>query len=789
MSVHWGGPGAGHVSRWSVATTGVPVLSLDFLSGTILDRRITFSRTTNATLVDATGKLTYAPNNLVTNSEAFENAAWTKAGAATIGANVIAAPNGTFTADILNGSSPSDYVAQSPSYLAGSSYTHSCYVKAGAGGVVTLRGSTAVFGVEILVNYNLSTGVATVASGSPSTFGAIDTGNGWWRCWFSATASATASAQFQIRPSTGSIYLWGAQLEQVTYQTAPSVYNSTSPANLLGFTEEFDNAAWTKSSATVTANATIAPDGTTNADALIENTAVSAFHYMVQSVTKSAANIPVAGSFYLKNKGRQVSFSIQNAAGSSGVGARVNPATGTVTQNATAFGSGFTAGTISITDVGNGWYRVAMTATTDTTTIVGFQFVLHNGTSTVYTGDGVSGAFLWGVQLSNSASVDPYVYNPAAAPTSIAYYGPRFDYNPTTLAANGLLIEEQRTNGIRNNTGVGTVTGTPGTTPTNWSVSPSGGGVTREVVGTGLENGVAYVDIKYSGTPTASAALSIAFEAANVIAATSGQTWSHSAYLKLQAGSFTGTQTTLSTLGTNGTAGTESFATADITSTPSNLAAARISLTSTLANATTTFVQPRIRIAVTIGVPMDLTLRIGLPQLELGAFATSVIPTATAQVTRAADIVSMLGSNFSSWYNQSAGTFVSQFTTRPNAVVLVANDGTFNNRLPQLSIGVASAYENYIVSGGSVVATLIPAGTQVFGTPAKVAVAYALDNYAAAANGGTVATDTSGVLPTGVNSLYIGRFQNGTSQMSGYIRAFTYYPARLTDAQLQALTA
>ncbi len=42
--------------------------------------------------------------------------------------------------------------------------------------------------------------------------------------------------------------------------------------------------------------------------------------------------------------------------------------------------------------------------------------------------------------------MDPYVYNPQAALTSTAYYGPRFDYNPATLAANGLLIEEQRTN-------------------------------------------------------------------------------------------------------------------------------------------------------------------------------------------------------------------------------------------------------------------------------------------------------------------------------------------------------
>jgi hypothetical protein len=54
----------------------VPRLTLNFLTGAPLDSRITFSRTTNATLVDATGRVTYAPNNLVTYSEQFDNAAW-----------------------------------------------------------------------------------------------------------------------------------------------------------------------------------------------------------------------------------------------------------------------------------------------------------------------------------------------------------------------------------------------------------------------------------------------------------------------------------------------------------------------------------------------------------------------------------------------------------------------------------------------------------------------------------------------------------------------------------------
>jgi len=176
-------------------------------------------------------------------------------------------------------------------------------------------------------------------------------------------------------------------------------------------------------------------------------------------------------------------------------------------------------------------------------------------------------------------------------------------------------------------------------------------------------------------------------------------------------------------------------------------------------------------------------------QLEAGAFATSFIPTAASTVTRARDVATITGANFSPWYNANEGTFIVSFTSRPTAVALVANDGSFNNRLPQMGVGATSLYENFIVASGSVVATLNPAGTHVFGTPATVAVAYAVNNYAASANGGTVVTDTSGALPTGINNLNMGSLQTGASTINGYLRNITYYPTRLTDAQLQALTA
>ena len=63
-------------------------LSLDFTINNTLDPRITFSRTSNATLVGPDGLIQYAPHNLLTYSEQFDNAAWVKGAAVTITANM-----------------------------------------------------------------------------------------------------------------------------------------------------------------------------------------------------------------------------------------------------------------------------------------------------------------------------------------------------------------------------------------------------------------------------------------------------------------------------------------------------------------------------------------------------------------------------------------------------------------------------------------------------------------------------------------------------------------------------
>jgi hypothetical protein len=178
-------------------------------------------------------------------------------------------------------------------------------------------------------------------------------------------------------------------------------------------------------------------------------------------------------------------------------------------------------------------------------------------------------------------------------------------------------------------------------------------------------------------------------------------------------------------------------------------------------------------------------------QLEAGAFATSFIPTAASQATRSADVASMTGANFTSWFNASAGTVLAEFS-RPTAIansfVVDIGDNSFNeliaiytNGVPQMA---ALVRDNNITQASFVFVS----GAGVNGLTYRQALAYSANDFAACSNGGTVQTDTVGTLPTATR-MGIGSFTLNSQFLNGHIRSIRYYPTRLTDAQLQAITA
>jgi hypothetical protein len=203
----------------------------------------------------------------------------------------------------------------------------------------------------------------------------------------------------------------------------------------------------------------------------------------------------------------------------------------------------------------------------------------------------------------------------------------------------GYYSQRAATNHIRNNTMQGAVVGSPGTLPTNWNESLRG--LTREIVATGTENGVNYIDVRFHGTANTTASLIFNAEAITTIVASNGQTWTSSIYLK----NILSTLPPLNIrLGIEPRLENGNFLTGGgITDIEINANLFRYRHTVTLNNASTERVSTSLFAGVTSGQSYDFTIRIGLPQMEQSAVATSVIKTTTTTVTRPADIATASG--------------------------------------------------------------------------------------------------------------------------------------------------
>jgi len=535
--------------------------------------------------------------------------------------------------------------------------------------------------------------------------------------------------------------------------------------NLVLRSEEFDNnTSWTKPNSTITANAITAPNGTLTADKLITNNAASSGRASVSvtAVTESPATL----SCFAK-QGETSVFGLFISDGVTGRAADFDLITGTVSGTPTA---GMTA---SIEPVGDGWYRCIATVTSITGTTRSLRLV-----QTVVANDGIKGLYIWGAQFEETSTVGEYIPT-----TSAINSAPRFDHNPTTGESLGLLVEEARTNSIRNNTGVGAVAGTPGTLPTNWSTFTSLTGLTRQIVGTGTENGISYLDVKLSGTPSAAGSYFLQFETSTGVAASNGQTWTSSGYFKLAGGSLTGitTRNIATSLRDSGGGELGRVVTA-FTPTSSDIITQQVQATVTNNNASTAAQLNYIELVLS-GAAIDITLRIGLPQLEQGAFATSVIPTTTATATRAADVASITGTAFSPWYNQTEGTAYwegSRATTTSFPDRFRFSDGTNANRWFSYWDAVSNS-STFEVITSSVSQVQIYGGAPTLNVPIKVAFGVAANNTSAVYEATIQGTDTSVTVPT-ISQVTIG------TGLTGTIKRFTYWPVRLANPTLQAIT-
>jgi len=183
--------------------------------------------------------------------------------------------------------------------------------------------------------------------------------------------------------------------------------------NLLTYSAQFDNAAWSKTNITVTANSTTAPDGTVSADSIIE-AAGSSQKYMRTPLatvgpgtyTLSCYAKPLSGTRYLV-----LEF---DAGGGETRRAFFDTANGTVTSN-------YNGAVGAITAIGNGWYRCAVTVTMAGAASSMWLYISNSSSSiSGYTGDGTSGLYVWGAQLETGSAATSYIPTVAAQVTRAA---------------------------------------------------------------------------------------------------------------------------------------------------------------------------------------------------------------------------------------------------------------------------------------------------------------------------------------------------------------------------------
>ena len=319
---------------------------------------------------------------------------------------------------------------------------------------------------------------------------------------------------------------------------------------------------------------------------------------------------------------------------------------------------------------------------------------------------------------------------------------PRFDFNPTTLACNGLLIEESSVNLLTYSEDFSNII---------WAVNTSMGVAASAI--TDPAGGTNAFTLTANASPSTFG---------RVLVGTIGVPYTYSLWIRRK----TGTGVIRIIVGDN----VSQIVTSQVSS-----AWNRISVTSTPTTTT-------VRAYVAINTSGD-EIEIYGAQLEQKAFGTSYIPTVASQVTRNADVATMTGTNFSDWYNASEGAFAiwcSVPASTASFAALSITNGTNSERILVNVLSNRTGTSFRVVDNNIDQTNILKNVAWTAGQQLKIVGAYKLDSFATTFNGTSVVTGTPGTIPT-VSQL-------GTFAANFHIQKILYYPQRIIDAEVQAFS-
>jgi len=357
---------------------------------------------------------------------------------------------------------------------------------------------------------------------------------------------------------------------------------------------------------------------------------------------------------------------------------------------------------------------------------------------------------------------------------------PRFDYDPSTLACRGLLIEETRTNSIlySEDFSNGNWSKTGATISANATVAPDGNTTGDALVEDGT-TGLHIIQQLFSFTTATAYTFSVFIKPgirtwAQIFLPSAAFGAAQGGYFNLSGagalGNVTGTPTSRTI-----TALPNGWYRCTITATSTASAGGNVGITAASANGTNSYA----------GSNGSTALTLWGADLEVGAFATSYIANlATGTTTRNGDVVQMTGTNFSSWYNASEGTFVIEGITSPR---------TGSAAVPEYIMELSSTLR-MLRGAGSVSlgwnigsSTFTSFGVTTANTLFRSAGAYKATSNAVSLAGNAPLTDAGSTYGT-PTFMAIGSNTGSGQQFNGPIRALRYYPQRLLNAEVQAFS-